>query len=670
MYIALILKGSSNDKTRRKRRLPVGWRNYKDMGITGAVTGRAAPVKCDVCKKIIQKRQLRKHKISCAATIERNKGKKFHCPICRTGMKDRRNLRRHFLIHLGIHLFTCKFPSCGRICYSARHLREHSETHDQDNRKEEGLKTDNSKPQPSALIEQPTGSIKKEVVKLENPTNFQLQSIHLFDEIVETESGPVHVNGEQLTPSEEEEHNKRHATTTSGFAVKRENDLVEDTLYKSQPAKYISPSERIRRHPMYQSMLLEQPEIEDLLGCKPNQRKDPLVDFQEKDFLPKTGKDGIKMWRNPRNPYKWLAECDVCGKTLSQQQINRHKASHETVVKNPRRRQTPEKPFACPLCPAGFQYRYNFQRHFITHLEMKPMFSCKFPNCQDKCVNARSLRRHIQKAHKNLGLSAKCYGTTSDFARPSKESRGIVEIITADPVYHRLLRERPEIQEMVEGGRRPYDIPRSEIFSCSHCSVSYTRYFKLAEHLKICQSKNHTTIKEEFSPAYQKGTRISGECDYQTEMKSELENHSETTSHRKQIQRKFKCRFHSCTAACSSDKALQKHIRVAHPTTNTHKCLKCSLFFSEKTALQNHMTVVHSATPRLLLAKHKRKHWKTEDVVPSKREICGDQLATRRSLLHHIKLLHTSTTSMKIGSGQTEGKQLSHEEEGESILGF
>lgn len=239
---------------------------------------------------------------------------------------------------------------------------------------------------------------------------------------------------------------------------------------------------------------------------------------------------------------------------------------------------------------------------------------------------------------------------------------GILQFILNDPVYQRLIKERPEVEKDFIG---PMNVS-AKTFTCSECGAQFPRFWLLSRHHKQAHGEVVDRSKEVL-PTDSKVNLMCGECGFEAGTPNQLRRHKNTAQDHETMSR-LKFPYVPCGTLLFSRQALDKHIKNIHNAPRNHKCSKCSSAFTSKLGLNKHKQRMHlkpftddpgqgrdgkfkcnkcNATfdTLILLSNHKERHVTKYKYVRKrcKCKICGDDFAGRNPLIKHIRLVHTKT---------------------------
>ncbi|KAI8486680.1 Metal ion binding [Branchiostoma belcheri] len=92
------------------------------------------------------------------------------------------------------------------------------------------------------------------------------------------------------------------------------------------------------------------------------------------------------------SPSRHPVDCPQCGKTFSSSSsLAKHRSTHSE-----------ERKYVCQICGKAFKRQDHLNGHINTHRERKP-FPCMVPGCDKSYCDTRSLRRHFELHHSELG---------------------------------------------------------------------------------------------------------------------------------------------------------------------------------------------------------------------------------------------------------------------------
>lgn len=200
---------------------------------------------------------------------------KMQCVVCQSYFSTYHGLKKHFVaLHIENNPFYCRFPGCnfkgGEYYHFERHVGRHIEENKLkcSNCERAFTKFDSLVRHRKICIE--TGGIMRkrcglsvvqykrvtakdfskkdgdsEIVEVKTERIIETESIHLFDKIVETEEGPIHIKGENLDVFSEVSNNKndsfvmhvKQAKVDSIDSDKNEDDTESESEKKWDESK-------------------------------------------------------------------------------------------------------------------------------------------------------------------------------------------------------------------------------------------------------------------------------------------------------------------------------------------------------------------------------------------------------------------------------------------------
>ena len=307
--------------------------------------------------------------------------------------------------------------------------------------------------------------------------------------------------------------------------------------------------------------------------------------------------------KEERSKAERLFKCEICGNTSrSKATFERHKQALHSK----------EKPFKCDHCETSFKFasylsRHEFRMHNSTEADKK--FKCD--QCDHKFLFKGKLRDHL-KTHLQI-RSHKCDNCAMTF-----------KIKTALNMH----------QKRVHLGEKPHQ--------CKYCEKSFFNRRNLRRHLAgIHKDPDGAPIVK------------CEHCDYSTPYPEALKKHSFV--HDPNKEKLFKCE--QCDKGFLKRYKLRDHIINAHTDQDPYSCSFCTAKYKSDTGLSLHVRAHHSEKLKIpviwyecdicgefktklkgALTEHKGFH-RTDVNVEC--EVCGKSLCNKKSLNHHMKLVHS-----------------------------
>ncbi|XP_061173943.1 zinc finger protein 91-like [Saccostrea echinata] len=331
---------------------------------------------------------------------------------------------------------------------------------------------------------------------------------------------------------------------------------------------------------------------------------------------------------------KVLVECDVCGKNLSINSIQKHRKIHngELIMLN------------CSVCEKVFSSSHNLQRHMNTVHMNKRSFCCEY--CGKQFAEKATMlyhkyTRHAKNACKKCGISFEsksrlhkheCYAVLYDngskkplygckrckkyFVHRCKLHRHMKNHIDSGPkllsarskrLMEKFKNEETDGNNEMEDKKDSSDERgRSNVSSDNNDSDKYICYSTKEpnDDMKIQQknlnkdSEMHPDLSLFHEPnniAVKKIDPENGlvlvECDIcgKTLSINSIQNHKKLHSGR---QSNFKCSF--CEKVLSNSHNLKRHINAVHMNERSFCCEYCGRLFKEKSSMTYHVNFQHS----------------------------------------------------------------------------
>lgn len=240
----------------------------------------------------------------------------------------------------------------------------------------------------------------------------------------------------------------------------------------------------------------------------------------------------------------------------------------------------------------------------------------------------------------------------------------LLQLILHDPVYQRLVEERPEVATDFVG-HIFYTSKATKTFACSKCKAVFCRFWSLSNHEKKCfggDKSQDATSEPAGSLDDTEKKLLCGQCGFQYTTQEELRRHLKTAENHGPNSR-YICQYPSCGLPFFSKKRLQSHSNREHVLEKKHKCSECNSAFSKREGLRMHSRRVHNGGAGIgftcvqcnttfetwqLLRRHKKmNHYSKETYPRCTCQLCEDVFAGKHALVRHIRLVHTKT--LKVG---------------------